>query len=100
MCNEMLNLAWETEVETHTMKLLLVALADHHNEFSGECNPSITRLAIRMCVKRTTVINNYKKLEKEGLISVEKDPGDGRGAKSNKYTLHLGQSQSARPPQS
>jgi hypothetical protein len=100
MSKEMLNLAWETEVENHTMKLLLVALADHHNECTEQCNPSIRRLAKRMGVMRSTITNNTKKLIAAGLISKEKDPGDGSGARSNKYTFHLGQSQSDRPPQS
>ena len=96
----MLTLAWETKVKNSVMKCLLAALADHHNKDTGQCNPSISRLAKCTCMNRQSVINNYRKLEEEGLISVEKDPGDGRGARSNKYTFHLGQSQSARLPQS
>lgn len=93
MSNKMLTLAWDTEVATVAMKCLLLSLADHHNDKTNLCFPGITRLAKRTSMSRQSVINNTKKLEDAGLIAVQKDAGDGRGAKSNKYTLHLGQSQ-------
>jgi hypothetical protein len=94
----MLTLAWETDVVTPAMKCLLACLADHHNDETGLCFPSISRLAKRTSMSRRAVIDNTKKLVDVGFVSVKKNPGDGRGAKSNKYTLHLGQSEEGSLP--
>ena len=96
--NEMLSLAWKTEVATSVMKCVLVALADIHNEKTNLCFPSITTLSRRTNMNRQSVINNIRKLEEAGLISVERNGGVGFGALSNRYTFQLGQSQSDRPP--
>ena len=82
MSNEMLSLAWETEVASPAMKCVLVALADHHNEKTNLCFPSITRLSKRTSMTRQSVCNNIEKLEQAVLVSVERDGGDGRGDKT------------------
>lgn len=89
MSKEMVQLAWEAEVATSAMKCILVALADHHNINSGQCNPSIKRLVNRTCMNKQAVINNIRKLVAIGLVSVKRDAGTGRGRRSNNYTLNL-----------
>ena len=89
MSIEMSNLAWETKVKSSVMKCLLMALADHHNKDTGQCNPSLRRLAERTCMKKQTVVNNINNLIDAGLISKVKDPGDGGGRRSNNYILYL-----------
>ncbi len=89
----MLTLAWDTQVATPAMKCLLASLADHHNDNTDQCFPSIRRLAKRTSMSNRSVINNTKKLVQAGLISVQRDAGDGRGRKSNRYTFYLGQSE-------
>lgn len=93
MSIELLTLAWDTKVETVAMKCLLLSLADHHNAKTDLCFPSIKRLATKTSMTHQSVINNTIKLVNAGLITVQKDAGNGSGARSNKYILHLGQSQ-------
>lgn len=89
MSHAMLSLAWETKVATHGMKIVLAVLADIHNERTNLCFPGITTLSRRTSMSRQSVVNNIRKLEQAGLISVERDGGNGAGARSNKYTFHI-----------
>lgn len=99
MSTKLLRRAWETEVNTVAMKCLLMSLVDHYNDKTNKCYPSIKTLSIRTSMTHQSVINNTIKLVNAGLITVQKNAGNGSGAKSNRYNLHLGQSQRDIPPQ-
>jgi hypothetical protein len=88
MSQQMSSLAWDTEVATPVMKCVLAALADKYQEKTDLCFPSITTISKLTCMNRQSVINNIKKLEDVGLISVERDGGTGTGAMPNQYTFN------------
>jgi hypothetical protein len=89
----MLKPAWEAECETVAMKCLLVALADHYNDATKQCNPGIKRLMKMTSMSNRAVINNYEKLEKGGFITITRNSGEGVRARSNSYELHLKESE-------
>ena len=88
MSQQMLSLAWEAEVATHGMKVVLAALADKYQDKTNLCFPSINTLSRMTSMHRQGVINNIKRLEEIGFISVERDGGSGKGAKPNQYTFN------------
>ena len=88
MSQQMLSLAWEAEVATHGMKIVLAALADKYQDKTNLCFPSINTLSRMTSMNRQGVINNIKRLEEFDLISVERDGGSGKGAKPNQYTFN------------
>lgn len=64
--------AFEQKVDDPLAKLVLLALADHYNESTGDAWPSIDRLVAITEGSRSTVIRKLKKLEQVGFISREK----------------------------
>jgi len=70
--------------DAHT-KLLMLALADHANEETGECFPSLTRLAKRACMSKSTVSVKLNWLEENKWISRDR----GTFNKSTRYYLNL-----------
>lgn len=64
--------AFEQKVDDPLAKLVLLALADHFNESTGDAWPSIDRLVSVTEGSRSTVIRKLKKLEQVGFISREK----------------------------
>lgn len=64
--------AFEQKVDDPLAKLVLLALADHYNESTGDAWPSIDRLVSVTEGSRSTVIRKLKKLEQVGFISREK----------------------------
>jgi len=74
---------WDLRSLPPTLKLILLALANHASEDNNECWPGYERLAnfTGLCTK--TVQRSIKSLEKSGLIDVD------RGKIYNKYKLHL-----------
>ena len=64
--------AFEQKVDDPLAKLVLLALADHYNESTGDAWPSIDRLVSITEGSRSTVIRKLKKLEQVGFISREK----------------------------
>ncbi len=72
--------------KTPLEKLVLLILADCHNEASGMCFPSISFLCERAMCSRQGAINVLVSLEEQGLISARKSSG-----KSTHYELHTSQ---------
>tara|TARA_R110000772_G_scaffold67349_3_gene149611 strand:+ start:336 stop:1049 length:714 start_codon:yes stop_codon:yes gene_type:complete len=70
--------------DAHT-KLLMLALADHANEETGECFPSLTRLAKRACMSKSTVAVKLNWLEENKWITRDR----GTFNKSTRYYLNL-----------
>ena len=70
-------------------KIVLYWLADHHNGETGECFPSINRLADVCEMSRRSVEGHLEALEKLGLIQRVNQYRDTGGKTSNKYILRL-----------
>lgn len=76
-------------------KIVLYWLADHHNETTGDCFPSIRRLAELCEMDRATVIRQINALEANSIVMrVERKRSNGSQT-SNGYKLML---QNATPP--
>ena len=76
--------AFEQKLDDPLAKLVLLALADHYNESTGDAWPSIDRLVSVTEGSRSTVIRKLKKLEQVGFISREK-----RYNKTDVYRIHF-----------
>lgn len=72
-------------------KIVLYWLADHHNETTGECFPSINRLSDLCEMSRRSVENHIADLEGAGLIERQERRREGGGKTANGYILHLSQ---------
>ena len=70
-------------------KIVLYWLADHHNGETGECFPSINRLADVCEMSRRSVENHLETLETLGLIQRVNQFRDRGGKTSNRYLLEL-----------
>lgn len=73
--------AWKQST-TSAQKLTLLALANCHNEGTGQCNPSISYISSATGLNRKTVIKSIAELEALGLIVAEKTHGG-----STQYTI-------------
>jgi len=72
-------------------KIVLYWLADHHNQSTGECFPSINRL-IELCeMTRRAVQNTIDDLEAAGLVEVVTRHRPNGSQTSNIYVLKLAQ---------
>ena len=72
-------------------KIVLYWLADHYNQSTGECFPSINRL-IELCeMTRRAVQNNIDDLEAAGLVEVVTRHRPNGSQTSNIYVLKLAQ---------
>ncbi len=69
-----MNQVWDTPCETHTQKLVLVALADNSND-QRICWPSIDYLARRCDLSRNGVMLQIEKLISAGQLKVRKSDG-------------------------
>lgn len=76
--------AFDQKLDDPLAKLVLLALADHYNESTGDAWPSIDRLVTVTEGSRSTVIRKLKKLEQVGFISREK-----RYNKTDVYRIHF-----------
>jgi DNA-binding transcriptional ArsR family regulator len=81
-------------------KVVLYWLADHHNERTGACFPSIGRLAELCEMSRRSVEAHLSDLETAGLVQRRPRHRDGGGKASNEYILMLydGDAQNLRIP--
>lgn len=68
-------------------KLVLLALADHHNRETGRCDPSLDTLAGDAVMTRKAVIANLHALREKGLITVGSRHADSGRRLANFYTL-------------
>lgn len=73
-------------------KIVLYWLADHHNETTGQCFPSIARLADLCEMSRRSVEQHLSDLEASGLIERQARHRPEGGKTSNSYILHLRES--------
>ena len=55
--------AIQADIQDCHAKWLMVILADHANEYTHECWPSLDRLATRACMNKSTVTRKLNWLE-------------------------------------
>lgn len=72
------------------MKLLLISLANAHNNRTGQCNPGIDVLVHESSLSRSSVIRKIKALELEGWIAVEPSHDSNGRQTSNAYKINQG----------
>jgi hypothetical protein len=73
-----------TRPKTATEKLVLLSLADHHNQSTGRCDPSISRIADESLCSPRQVMRCIESLSIQGLIQPAKTIG-----KRSSYQLNL-----------
>lgn len=82
---EALNWAFALEIRDMRIKGVLIALANHLNEHTSVCCPSLKRIAISAGCSEQTVRRTLKRLGEMGLISsIERDAG-----RSSNYELNF-----------
>lgn len=77
---------WKHGPEDKHDRLVLLVLAGHADKFTGECYPSIERIAERAKISDRTVRRVVGRLDEEGWLGV--DRGSGR-SNTNVYSLNL-----------
>lgn len=70
-----MNWAWAVNDLPLSLKLVLLALADHHNAETGRCDPGARRIATRTCLSERTVRTALGSLSSMGLIRIEHRDG-------------------------
>ena len=83
MSRDAMNLVWRNGRNRRLnsgQQLVLVKLADHHNAKTGQCNPSLKRLATDLVISRAMIHKHLSYLKKIGLIDWKTG-----GSKSNQY---------------
>jgi DNA-binding transcriptional regulator YhcF (GntR family) len=76
--------AFEQQIKDPLAKLVLIAVADHINESTGNAWPSVERLAHMTCASRSTVLRKLKLLETSGFLQRQK-----RFNKTDVYSLSM-----------
>lgn len=75
---------------TPCAKLVLLALANRHNQETGRCDPSIETIAKDVAVSPRSVQNGLRELEAvKAIVTVERKQRTGRGKKNltNRYRI-------------
>ena len=70
-------------------KVVLYWIADHHNSETGDCFPSINRLAVLCEMSRRSVETHITALEDQGLLKRKAQYRDTGGKTANSYLLEL-----------
>lgn len=70
---------------TRSEKLVLMMLADYHNDETGQCDPSLQRLADDCLSSRRNVIRLLQALDGKGFLTTIE-----RSNQTNQYNLNLG----------
>ena len=76
--------AFDQQIKDPLAKLVLIAVADHINESTGDAWPSVERLEQMTCASRSTVLRKLKMLETSGFLQRTK-----RYNKTDLYSLNL-----------
>jgi len=80
---------WELVELSPTETLVMLALADHCDDFGGKCYPSIARVAKKARLERRATQAIIRRLEKKGFLTVDRK-GLQDGESTNRYQLHVG----------
>jgi len=76
--------AFDQQIDDPLAKLVLIAVADHINESTGDAWPSVERLEYMTCASRRTVLRKLKLLEQTGFLQRTK-----RFNKTDLYQLNM-----------
>lgn len=83
-----------TEIDvTPCAKLVLLALANRHNQETGRCDPSIQTIASDIGISARSVQNGLRELElAKVIVTVERRARTGRGKRNltNRYRIPMG----------
>lgn len=71
-----------TENLSRSEKLLLLVIADYHNDATGRCDPSISRLAVEALMSPRTAYRALARLKDKGFLEIQ-----ARQGRSNQYAL-------------
>lgn len=83
-------LAWAMRQELPaTTKMVLIVLADHHNSETGQCNPSIKRIAKVAGADDSTVKRHISKLDQAALLTIKQNDRSDGSRTSNTYILEV-----------
>lgn len=74
---------------TRSEKLVLLILADYHNDETGQCDPSLQRLATDCLSSKRNIIRILQSLERKGFLAICERFAE-RQNTSNQYDLSLG----------
>lgn len=88
MGRKALDWAWEQTGLSTNKKLILICLADHHNDKTGQCNPKRERIASRVGISERSVSDITNKLQELGLLTKEERRHGARQA-ATQYHLAL-----------
>lgn len=84
-------MAWAMRQELSAIpKMILITLADHYNDETGQCNPSVKRISIIAGVVQRTVEHHIETLQNSKLLTVTERRRDDGSRTSNQYDLNLG----------
>lgn len=73
----------------HAARRVLMLISGHSDKY-GECFPSLTQIAKRLCMSRSAVRNQVRNLEKYGYInSISRSNPETGATQSNLYELNL-----------
>ena len=89
MSHYMTALAMKQQGLKAASKIVLYWLADHYNQSSGECFPSLKTLAEECEMGRSTLIRHLNELEEAGLIKRSARVRENGSQTSTAYVLHL-----------
>lgn len=81
--------AWKQKNISQTQKIVLLALADRHNPDTGDCFPSIARIADDCCMSEGGVKKSLNELVALSLITKVERRVERARNKTNQYELHL-----------
>jgi hypothetical protein len=90
--------AMETPCPSPTAKLVLLVLADAHNGHTGDCYPSLSRIADIAGLSEGGVKNGIRALEAAGLLKREVVAAPNNRTQGVKYHLELGRGHLLTPP--
>jgi len=80
--------SWAMQQELGTMpKMALMVLAEHYNGETGQCNPSIKRIATMAGMAERTVERQLKDLVFKGYVKIEEHRREDGSRTSNQYNL-------------
>lgn len=89
MSFEAMGWAWKQNLPAST-KMVLLVLADHHNETTGKCNPKVKSIAERAGLSERNTSLQIKKLAEEGFLEIQHNHREDGSLTSSTYILALG----------
>lgn len=89
MSLEAMSWALQQKTGATSLKLVLLLLANRHNADTGQCNPSIAKIASETEISPRQVKRILKDLADGGFLTIEEKTRDNGSQSANQYTLHM-----------